>query len=178
MPGTSRPLHFSSLPKTLPQRAHFALTKGTAEQEQHWATETPASPLPAQPRAPPPRSASPAASLEESECLGREAVLQRDNVECKYQLNMHYHMPAPLRSVSRQHEPGRCGSEELEAQRSALPPPASPAPSALAGAVVCVNEQPWTAPSLLPGEHSLLPTQHCALPRLRPLGWDWKPLQG
>lgn len=122
MPGTSRPLHFSSLPKTLPQRAHFALTKGTAEQEQHWATETPASPLPAQPRAPPPRGASPAASLEESECLGREAVLQRDNVECKYQLNMHYHMPAPLRSVSRQHEPGRCGSEELEAQRSALPP--------------------------------------------------------
>lgn len=79
--------------------------------------------------------ASPAGSREELEHLGRKTELQRDTVECKYQLNMHYHMPAPSRSVRRQRQPGRrCRSKELEAQQSELlpaslaPQPGTPAP--------------------------------------------------
>jgi len=84
--------------------------------------------VPAFPRASP---AAPAGSLEGSERLGRKTELQRDSVECKYQLNMHYHMPTPSRSVGRQHEPvGRRRSQELEARKSRLLPcqPGTPSP--------------------------------------------------
>lgn len=60
--------------------------------------------------------------------FGKKTELQRDNVECKYQLNMHCHMPAPSRSVRRQGEPGRsCRSKELELARACGSSPAAPA---------------------------------------------------
>jgi len=106
---------------------HFVLTRSSTPGSTRLQRPSTASPDPAKGTQHP--SSLPAVSLEESECLGRKAELQRDNVECKYQLNMHYHMPAPSRSVSRQREPGRCRSKELEAGSKALLP-ASLAPTA------------------------------------------------
>lgn len=60
--------------------------------------------------------------------FGKKTELQRDIVECKYQLNMHCHMPAPSRSVRRQGEPVRsCRSKELELTRARGSSPAAPA---------------------------------------------------
>ena len=105
--------------------------------------------------------AAPARSLEELETLGRKTELQRDNVECKYQLNMHYHMPAPSRSVRRQHEPVKKtqeqragGSEERASSLPAWHPQPTPEPL-LTEARSC-----GSAPALLPSEGSPLPA-HC-----------------
>lgn len=60
--------------------------------------------------------------------FGKKTELQRDIVECKYQLNMHCHMPAPSRSVRRQGEPVRsCRSKELRLTRARGSSPAAPA---------------------------------------------------
>lgn len=112
----------------------FAFQTGKLPQQRRHQAGPAGSPSPAQPLNPAKGTrlspASPAGSREELEHLGRKTELQRDTVECKYQLNMHYHMPAPSRSVRRQRQPGRrCRSKELEAQQSELLPcqPGTPA---------------------------------------------------
>lgn len=144
----------------LPPARCLCASEGDAEQERVGST-APAQPLRPPPRAPAfPRTApaAPAGSPEERERLGRKTELQRDNVECKYQLNMHYHMPAPSRSVRRQHEPvRRCRSKELEAQKSTLLP-RQPVPEPSLSEI-----SSWgSAPALLPDEGSPLPAHRPA----------------
>lgn len=133
-------------------------------------------------------SVASASSLEVFKCLGRKTELHRDNVECKYQLNMHCHMPAPSRSVRRQCEPvGRCRSKELEAHKKALlpcqagtpQPTPDPAPTdtsscgsqeSTGGCLpVCPRGETWallcSSPSVLPMHSAEHPCWH------GPLAW-------